>query len=244
MFTVKVGTIMEDSPLGLDKWLCAMWMIVNDKNGVSSYEVHRAIGITQKSAWFLLHRIRLAMQNGSFDAMSGQVEADETFIGGQARFMHKERREQVIQGRGPVGKAIVMGILERHEEKGASQMLATVIPDRTAYTLQEQIYSTVEPSSEINTDEWTGYQGLDSDYVHNVVNHAYEYVNGTTHTNGCENFWTLFKRCIKGTYVSVECDHLFRYLDEETFRFNERKGKDRERVVVKSGGTQGEVVTV
>jgi transposase-like protein len=232
MFTVKVGTVMEDSPIGLDKWLCATWMIVNDKNGVSSYEIHRAIGITQKSAWFLLHRIRFAMQNGSFEVLGGQVEVDETFVGGKAKNMHHERREALIQGRGGVGKAIVMGILERRETDGTSQVMATVVPDRSADILQEQIYSNVEPGSQVCTDEWAGYEGLADDYVHCTVNHsAKKYVIGDAHTNGMENFWTLFKRCINGTYVSVEDAHLFRYVDEEAFRFNERKGKDKDRFV-------------
>lgn len=228
-FSLKHGTIMEDSPLGYDKWLCAMWMICNAKNGISSWEIHRALGITQKSAWFLLHRIRLAMQTGSLEMKSGQIEVDETFVGGKAKNMHKDKREQVIQGRGPVGKAIVMGILERNEE--GSKVTAMVVPDRTAETLQEQIRANVEAGSEVITDEHGGYKGLEPDYIHSVINHAREYVNGHIHTNSAENFWTLFKRCINGTYVSVECDHLSRYIDEEMFRFNERKGKDKDRFV-------------
>lgn len=231
-FSIKHSSIMEDSPLGLDKWLVAMWLIINAKNGISSWELHRSLGITQKSAWFLAHRIRLAFQTGSFTVMSGQVEADETFIGGKAANMHHDRREQLIQGRGGVGKSIVMGILERREIEGASQMMATVIPDRSADTLQEQIYSTVEPGSAVSTDEWAGYNGLNEDYAHSAVNHsAGKYVIGDAHTNGCENFWTLFKRCIKGTWVSVEDAHLHRYVTEQEFRFNERKGKDNDRFV-------------
>lgn len=231
-FSIKQGTIMEDSPLGLDKWMVAIWMVTNAKNGISSWEIHRTIGITQKSAWFLAHRIRLALDNGSFIVMSGQVEADETFVGGLSKNMHHERREELIQGRGGVGKAIVMGILERHETKGASQVMATVIPDRSADTLQEQIYSTVEPGSAVSTDEWTGYNGLNEDYAHSAVNHsAGKYVIGDAHTNGMENFWTLFKRCVKGTWVSVEDAHLHRYVTEQEFRFNERKGKDGDRFI-------------
>jgi len=245
MFTVKLGTVMEDSPIGLDKWLCAMWMICNDKNGVSSYEIHRGIGITQKSAWFLLHRIRLAMQEGSFEKMSGIVEADETFVGGKAKNMHKERRKLLIQGRGAVGKAIVMGILERGDKaKGkASRITAKVVPNRSMETLQGEIRDKVEAGSDIISDEWVGYEGLDADYVHSVINHSVKYAEGNIYTNGAENFWTLFKRCINGTYVSVECDHLTRYLDEETFRFNERKGKDKDRFVKTAQGIVGRRVT-
>lgn len=241
MFTVKLGTVMEDSPIGLDKWLCAMWMICNAKNGVSSYEIHRGIKITQKSAWFLLRRIRLAMQQGSFEKFSGTVEVDETFVGGKAKNMHKERRELLIKGRGAVGKAIVMGLLER-DEKG-SKVKAAVIADRSAETLQSKVRQTVETESEVMSDEWTGYVGLDADYIHRVINHSRAYAEGNIHTNGIENFWTLFKRCVKGTYVSVEADHLAAYIDEQTFRFNERKGKDKDRFVKVAAGIIGKRVT-
>jgi len=244
-FSIKQGTIMEDSPLGYDKWMTAIWLIANAKNGISSYEISRDMGITQKSAWFLLHRIRLAMQNGSFEMMSGTVETDETFIGGLAKNMHKERRKLLIQGRGAVGKAIVMGILERGDKaKGkASRMTAKVVPNRSMETLQGEIRAKVEAGSDVMSDEWTGYEGLDADYVHNVINHSVKYVEGNVHTNSAENFWTLFKRCIKGTYVSVEADHLSAYLDEETFRFNERKGKDGDRFIKVLHGIVGRRIT-
>jgi transposase-like protein len=232
---------MEDSPLGYDKWMCAIWMIANAKNGISSWEVHRALGITQKTAWFLLHRIRLAMKTGTFVKLSGTVEGDETFVGGKAKNMHKDKREQLIQGRGPVGKAIVAGLLERgNKETGeTSRMMASVVADRSAETLQAQVRATVQPGSTVMTDEWIGYEGLDADYIHNVINHSIKYAEGNIHTNGAENFWTLFKRCINGTYVSVECDHLAAYLDEEVFRFNERKDKDKDRFVEVLHGING-----
>jgi len=223
-FSVKVGTIFEDSPIGLDKWLMAMWLIVNAKNGISSYEIHRAIGVTQKTAWFMLHRIRLAMETGSIVKLSGEVEADETFIGGLAKNMHKWKREQKIKGRGSVGKTAVMGIIER---KG--KVRAKVIDDLTQKTLHGEVKTNVEKGSKLFTDEWTSYQGLAADYVHEVINHSIEYVRGNIHTNSIENFWTLLKRTLKGTYVSVEPFHLSRYLAEQTFRFNERKGNDKER---------------
>lgn len=244
-FSIKVGSIMEDSPLGLDKWLCAIWLIANAKNGISSYEIHRAIGVTQKSAWFLLHRIRLAMKTGTFLKLSGTIEADETFIGGRARNMHKARREAVIKGRGAVGKAIVMGLLERGDKTAGkpSQMTAMVVSDRTTETLQGKVRENVETGAEMMTDEWIGYEGLEADYVHNVINHSVKYVEGNIHTNGAENFWTLFKRCIKGTYVSVEADHLEAYIDEEMFRFNEREGKDNDRFVKVLEGISGRRIT-
>lgn len=228
-FSVKVGTIMEDSAIRLDKWLCAIWMIANAKNGISSYEIHRALGITQKSAWFLLHRIRLAMQTGTFEKMSGTVEVDETFIGGLSRNMHKKEREKKITGPGGCGKAIVMGLLERHGE--GSRIRTKVISDRSRETMHGEVKCHVECGSELMTDAHRSYLGLGSEYFHQFVDHAEEYVRGNVHTNGIENFWSLLKRSIKGTYVAVEPFHLFRYLDEQSFRFNERKGKDADRFV-------------
>ncbi len=223
-FSVKVGTIFEDSPIGLNKWLPAMWIIANAKNGVSSCEIHCAIGVTQKTAWFMLHRIRLAMQHGSLEKLSGHVEADETYIGGKARNMHKSKREQKIQGRGASGKVAVMGLLERH-----GKVKTKIVPDTTSRTLQVEVRQNVQPGSEVHTDALRSYRGLDPEYVHNVVDHAERYVDGHVHTNGLENFWSLLKRSLKGTYVSVEPYHLFRYLDEQAFRFNEREGKDADR---------------
>lgn len=246
-FSIKTGTIMEDSPIGLEQWLPAIWLITNAKNGISSYEIHRSLGVTQKTAWFLLHRIRLAMQNGSFEKMSGTVEADETLIGGKARFMHADRKARTLKkGRGSAGKAIVMGLLERHgidksqkvidtldydpkKDKKASRVKTTVIPHTKRKIVQGEIRAHVEPGSEIFTDALASYQGLDPDYMHQFVDHAETYVSGRVHTNGMENFWSLLKRSIKGTYVSVEPFHLFRYLDEQSFRFNERKHTDSER---------------
>jgi transposase-like protein len=237
-FSVKVGTIFEDSPLGLDKWLTAMWLIVNAKNGISSYELGRALGFKQKTAWFVLHRIRLAMQAGSFVKLSGEVECDETFIGGKAKNMHKAKREAIIQGRGSVGKTAVMGLLER---KG--RVLAKVIERTDRETLHAEVKANVEKDSNLFTDEWRSYRGLDDEYIHQVINHGVEYVRGNIHTNGIENFWSLLKRTIKGTYVSVEPFHLGRYLDEQVFRFNERKGKDKDRFLKAVGMISGKRLT-
>jgi transposase-like protein len=237
-FSVKVGTIMEDSPIGLDKWLAAIWIIANAKNGVSSYEIHRALGITQKSAWFLLHRIRLAMQTGTFEKLSGEVEADETFIGGRARFMHKDKREAKIHGRGSVGKVAVMGLLERHGE-----VRTRVISNTSQETLHKAVRNYVEPGAELFTDAFVSYRGLEAEYVHQVIDHAEKYVDGNVHTNSIENFWCLLKRSIKGTYVSIEPFHLFRYLDEQSFRFNERKGKDADRFIKTVKAVSGKRLT-
>ena len=228
-FSAKVGTIFEDSPLGLEKWFSAIWMIANCKNGVSSYEIHRAIGVTQKTAWFMLHRIRLAMETGSFLKGSGPAEADETFVGGLAKNMHKARRAERITGTGGAGKAVVMGVLRRGSKVEPSKVIAQHVPDTTADTLHAMVKATVEPGSELFTDTHRGYRGLSPEYVHQAVDHSIEYVRGAVHTNGLENFWSLFKRALKETYVSVEPFHLDGYVVEQTFRFNERKKNDGSR---------------
>ncbi len=216
-FSVKVGTIFEDSPLGLDKWLPSVWLIANSKNGISSHELARALGVTQKSAWFMLHRIRLAMQTGSFDKLDGEVEVDETFIGGKARNMHKAERARKITGTGGKDKAIVVGTRER-----GGEVRAAVVPNTKRETLQDHVRENVEPGAAVYSDALRSYTGLDADYAHKTVDHAVEYVCGRVHTNGIENFWSLLKRGLHGTYVSVEPFHLFRYLDELTFTFNKR----------------------
>lgn len=239
-FSVKVGTIFEDSPIKLSKWMCAMWLIVNAKNGISSYEVARSIGVTQKTAWFMMHRIRLALQRKSIKKLTGDVEADETYIGGKARNMHFDKRQKISKGRSTTGKAVVMGLLERKGE-----VRTTVVETASSQVLQEIISVHVKPGSKLFTDEWAGYRnvGIDRDYVHKVINHCDTYVRGQVHTNGIENFWSLLKRGIKGTYVSVEPFHLFRYLDEQAFRFNSRKFKDGDRFLAAFRGVPGRRVT-
>jgi transposase-like protein len=225
-FSAKVGTIFEDSPLPLDKWFVAVWAIANCKNGISSYELARAIGVTQKSSWHMLHRIRLAMKAGSFTKASGEAEVDETYIGGIAKNMHEHRRRQRITGPGMTDKAAVVGVLERTSARSHSRVRAFAVRDTTAITLQSIVRETVEPGSRLLTDALTSYRVLGRRYLHEWVNHTIEYVRGTVHTNGIENFWSLLKRTIKGTYVSVEPFHLARYVDEQSFRFNERKDND------------------
>lgn len=220
-FSVKVGTIMEDSPLPLDKWLIGIWLIISAKNGISSYELHRALGITQKSAWFMGHRIRLALQQGTIEKLKGDVEVDETYIGGKARFMHKSRNEKRGKGTGYVGKQIVMGLLQRD-----GRVVAKHVARNRRRDLHDEIKANVEPGSTVHTDALPSYEKMPSEFVHQAIDHAVEYVNGNVHTNGMENFWSLLKRGLKGTYVSVEPFHLFRYLDEQVFRFNERKDSD------------------
>ncbi len=236
-FSLKVGTIFEDSPIPLEKWLPAVWLIVNCKNGISSWEVHRALGVTQKTAWFMLHRVRLAMQE-SGGTLSGEVEMDETFIGGKARNMHKRERKEKIHGRGPGDKAIAFGMVER-----GGKVRATVVETRTKHELQQHVRQTVEAGAAIFSDELKSYEGLD-EYEHAVINHAIEYVNGNTHTNTIENFWALLKRGLHGTYVSVEPFHLFRYIDEQAFRYNYRKDmNDSDRFVTAMQNIVGKRLT-
>jgi len=252
-FSAKVGTIFEDSPIGFEKWLPALWLIASAKNGISSYELHRALGVTQKTAWFMLHRIRLAMHKGSIEKTSGPIEADETFIGGKASNMHKAKRKEKIHGRGAVGKEVVMGILERGERKEAqskakkggtgSKVRVKHIPNTKRKTLHDEIRANVETGAEVFTDAFPAYEGLNPDYVHKAVDHAVCYVIGNVHTNGLENFWCLLKRTLRGTYVSVNEEHLFRYLDEQAFRFNERQGDDIDRFLKVLRGSEGKRLT-
>ncbi len=242
-FSAKVGTVMEDSPVGLDKWLPCLWLVVNCKNGVSSYELARALGVTQKTAWFMAHRARLAMQSGGPGKMSGEVEVDETYIGGKARNMHERKRRGKISGTGPVDKSAVVGLLQRHSDKGHSVVKVKHVPNVKRATLAPEVRSTVERGSEVYTDALRSYDDLGADFVHKVIDHAERYVDGKVHTNGLENFWSLLKRAIRGTYVSVEPFHLFRYLDEEAFRFNARKVSDGARFLLAAAGMFGKRLT-
>jgi transposase-like protein len=229
-FSIKTGTILEDSPLGLDKWLPVMWMVSNCKNGISSWEIHRALGVTQKTAWFMLHRIRLGMntKHEGFGAptkiggVDSEVEIDETFVGGKKKNMHKDRLLRYEQKGGAQGKTIVMGMLDRT----ARQMRAQIVPNVQRDTLQAEVLSNVKYGSKVYTDDAVAYDKLRWRYVHEVVNKTETYVRGRVHVNGMENFWSLLKRGLNGTYVAVEPYHLSRYVDEQIFRYNNRATKD------------------
>jgi len=229
-FSVKTGTVLEESLVPLEKWLPVIWMVANMKNGVSSWEIHRSLGVTQKTAWFMLHRIRLGMQNkpgfGTMTKIGGEgseVEVDETFVGGQKKNMHADKKVRYEARGGASGKAVVQGILDRT----ARQMRAQVVPNVTRETLQSEILNNVKYGSRVYTDDAVAYtDGLNARYVHDVVNKTETYVRGRVHVNGMENFWSLLKRGLKGTYVAVEPFHLFRYVDEQVFRYNNRATKD------------------
>lgn len=237
-FTLKTGTVMEDSPISLSKWLAAMWMVVNCKNGVSSYEIHRSLGVTQKTAWFLDHRIRLMLGDEYAAKLSGTVEMDETFIGGKVKNMHKSKKPvEASKKRGIVGKAIVVGMLERN-----GRVKAEIVQERTKQALHSLVAKHIAEGSTLMTDEWGGYRG--TNFQHQVINHAVEYVNGLIHTQGIENFWSLLKRGLGGTYVSVEPFHLFRYIDEQAFRYNNRKYTDAQRFDLAARGMVGKRLTL
>lgn len=222
----------------MDKWLAAIWLIANSKNGISSYELGKAIGLTQKSSWFVLHRVRLAMQTGTFQKFSGTVEVDETFIGGLSKNMHKDARKQKITGTGGHNKTVVMGFKER-----GGDVKARVIDERSRPTMNKYVREEVEAGSSVYTDTHGSYVGLAEDFDHATVEHAEYYVNGRVHTNGIENFWSLLKPGLKGTYVQVAPEHLFRYLDERVFTYNKRQTSDFGRFVSVLGQTAGRRLT-
>lgn len=213
-YSVKKNTIFEDSPLGFDKWLPATWLLVNAKNGISSHELGRALGIHQESAWHMLGRIRLAMELGNFEKLSGEVEADESYVGGKGFNMHKSRKRKYGGQRGPaVNKTAVMGIKQRD-----GQVIAKVVPNTKRPTIHAEVRRHVEPGSTLYSDKLLSYLGLEEDFGHQVLDHARAYVEGRVSVNQLENFWALLKRALKGTYVSVRPEHLQRYVTEEVYR--------------------------
>lgn len=241
-YSVKVGTIFEDSPVPLTKWLPAVWLVANSKNGISSHEAGRALGVTQKTAWFMLHRIRLAMQTGTFERMldgddGAPVEVDETYIGGRARNMHQAKRDK-LSGLHGGNKAVVMGARQR-----GGKVRAAVVEDNVGPTVKAFVYSHVPFGQKLYTDKHGGYTGLEREYEHETIDHLTEYVRGQVHTNGIENFWALLKRGIHGSYVSVKPFHLFRYVDERVFAYNERDLNDLGRFTLLLQGASGRRLT-
>jgi transposase-like protein len=237
-FSAKVGTIFEDSPLPLSSWFVAMWCIANAKNGISSCELARALGVTQKTAWFMLHRIRLAMKTPTLRKLHDVVETDETYVGGKAANMHAKKREREITGRGAVGKTIVQGFLER-----GGDVIAAVIPNAEQVTIMGNLLRNVEPNTVLCTDSALAYGNIADRYIHMQIDHSVQYARGKVHTNGIENFWSLLKRMIRGTYVAVAPFHLDRYVDEQAWRFNKRKLNDGGRFATAMRGILGKRIT-
>lgn len=241
-FSLKVGTIFEDSPIALEKWLPVMWLIVNAKNGISSWEIHRSIGVTQKTAWFMLQRARLAMQNENTTKLSGTIEVDESYIGGAARNMHKARKARALEGKGG-GSSHKTGVQAMLQRDGEIRTKVLSRPHHS-WDLTKNVKDNVESGSKVYSDQLISYFSLASEYEHEFVNHSETYVRGNVHTNGLENFWSLLKRALGGTYVSVEPFHLFRYVDEQAFRYNHRKDmNDADRFVAIMRHTVGKRLT-
>jgi transposase-like protein len=245
-FTAKVGTIFEDSPIGFDKWLPAIWMISADRNGISSYEIHRALGVTQKTAWFMLHRIRLGFISPTYARLTGHVEADEAYIGGEVRNNKRLRAHTLRTGESFAGKVAgdktaVFGIVER---KGEAR--AWVVPDTRSKTLLPKLYDAVHHEATLYTDSAGVYKVTGEEYFdqHQVINHAIgEYVRGNVHTNNIEGFWSVLKRTIKGTYIAPRPFHLQRYVEEQVFRFNARHDGDGARFKDATKGADGKRLT-
>jgi transposase-like protein len=243
-FSAKVGTIFEDSPIGLDKWLPAIWLIASNRNGISSYEIARALKVTQKTAWFMLHRIREAMADPCDGLLEGPVEADETYVGGLTKSMNAKRRAKYRREWSGQDKAAVMGIVQRNTPERKGKARAWVVPFVEGRFLKENIRRHVRAGDPVYTDGATWYKGLTRDYVHETVDHhALEYVRGHVHTNSIEAFFSVFKRTIKGTYVAPRAKHLQRYVEEQVFRFNAREQKDGPRFAEATKRADGKRLT-
>lgn len=238
-FTAKTGSIFEDSPIGFNKWLPALWLLSSARNGISSCELSRALKVTQKTAWFMLHRIRLAMQAGGFEQLTDEVEVDETYVGGKQHGTIRNPFTGKLKSPGTkAGKATVLGMLQR-----GGKIKAFVVPNAKRITLLPRIREHVAPGSIVYTDALKSYHDLKDDYTHEIINHSFEYVRGNVTTNRIESFFSVLKRTIKGTYIAPRPWHLQRYLDEQIFRFNERESQDGPRFVEAVKGADGKRLT-
>ncbi len=214
-FTAKVGTVFEDSPIPLTKWLPTIWLLANAKNGISSCELARAIGVTQKTAWFMLHRVRVAMGLDSFnEPLSGEVEADETFVGGRTKAKMTKSGFLRLEHGPATGKTTVFGMMQRGGSRGRSRVRAMVVPDHKKSSLVPRLRANVLPGSILYTDALRSYRGLEPEYMHAFVDHMVTYVEGVVHTNTIENFWSCLKRTLNGTYICPRSFHLSAYVDE------------------------------
>jgi transposase-like protein len=242
-FTAKTGTIFEDSPISFSKWLPAIWLITANRNGISSMELHRALGVTQKTAWFMLHRIREALDDQGGEPFRGPVEADETYVGGLTKNMNAKRRAKYQRTWSGEGKSAVFGIVQRNTPEHRGKVRAWVIPFVEKEYLQGNIRRNVAPGEEVHTDGFPAYRGLKRDYIHQVIDHAYSYVEGHVHTNSIESFFSVFKRTIRGTYIAPRPKHLQRYVAEQVHRFNERENTDGPRFALSAKMAEGKRIT-
>jgi transposase-like protein len=218
-FSIRVGTIFEGSKISLKKWFAAIYLVTSHKKGISSAQLAKDVGVTQKTAWFMLHRIRKALGlHQSGDKLDGICEADETYIGGLEKNKHLKNKVKGTQGRSTKTKIIVAGVLERGGELRAKKLEATNVK-----TLGKYVTDNVKEGSRINTDEWLGYKNLHKIFDHRVVNHkSHQYVDGDVHTNTLEGFWAMLKRGIRGVYHNMSARHIQNYIDEFVFRYNTR----------------------
>ncbi len=221
-FTPTTGTIFADSHLPLTKWFLAIGLMLNAKKGLSAKQMQRDLGTGYQTAWYLCHRIRKAMEEGQLPMLTGVVEADETYVGGKSRNMHKDVRQRKITGTGGMDKFPVFGMVQR-----GGKVEAYSVPNVRKEVLVGKIRDRVSSDAEVVvTDEWCGYSGLNATHRHEVINHIREWARGAVHTNTIENFWSLFKRGLMGSFHKVSLKHLNRYLAEFTYRFNRREDAD------------------
>ena len=241
-FTAKVGTIFEDSPIGFDKWLPAIWLISSNRNGISSYEIARALKVTQKTAWFMMHRIRTALESDDTTPLTGTVEADEAYIGGSWEKMNRKRRARVeATGKtARASKAAVFGMVQR-----GGKVRAFAVDDTQHRTLLPKLRASIHHDATLYTDKSSLYTHANEFFLHHsaVDHHLEEWVRGNVHTNNIECFWAVLKRTIGGTYIHVNPRHLDRYLAEQVFRFDERENQDGPRFVKATKRADGRRLT-
>lgn len=224
-FNVKTGTLFDNTKVGLQKWFLAIWLVTAHKKGISSLQLSRDIDVTQKTAWFMLQRIRKCFEIENDNDLDNDVEVDETYVGGKNKNRHLDKKVEGSHGRSTKDKTPVVGMIER-----GGKLNARKVDNVQAQTLSKEIIRNVKVSASLHTDEWVGYNGLSRIYDHSVIKHGQgEYVNGRIHTNTIEGFWSLLKRGIIGIYHFTSRKHLQCYVDEFVFRYNTRQLSERSR---------------